>query len=79
MIDVAAQHGGRSARGRRATRASRVPPSSVKGARCPRWRDAGGTLEILQCRFDGKPIRNECLIVDDGTLACTGAQSYRLT
>ncbi|KVD42407.1 hypothetical protein WS61_01110 [Burkholderia sp. ABCPW 11] len=67
----------RGAAARRAQAACRLPP--VKGARCPRWRDAGGTLEILQCRFDGKPIRNECLIVDDGTLACTGAQSYRLT
>ncbi|MBJ9591285.1 NAD-dependent formate dehydrogenase [Burkholderia seminalis] len=42
-------------------------------------RYAAGTLEILQCWFDGKPIRNEYLIVDGGTLAGTGAQSYRLT
>ncbi|QRR18379.1 6-phosphogluconate dehydrogenase [Burkholderia sp. MS389] len=42
-------------------------------------RYAAGTLEILQCWFDGRPIRNEYLIVDGGTLAGTGAQSYRLT
>ncbi len=39
---------------------------------------AAGTLEILQCWFDGKSIRNEYVVVDGGTLAGTGAQSYRL-
>jgi len=42
-------------------------------------RYAAGTLEILQDWFDGKPIRDEYLIVDGGALAGTGKQSYRLT
>jgi formate dehydrogenase len=41
-------------------------------------RYAAGTLEILQCFFDGKPIRPEYLIVDNGTLAGTGAKSYEM-
>ena len=51
----------------------------ISGTSLSRRRYAAGTLEILQCWFDGKPIRNEYLIVDGGTLAGTGAQSYRLT
>lgn len=42
-------------------------------------RYAAGTLEILQSYFDKTPIREEYLIVDGGTLAGTGAQSYKLT
>jgi formate dehydrogenase len=42
-------------------------------------RYAAGTLEILQSCFDGAPIREEYLIVEDGALAGTGARSYRLT
>lgn len=41
-------------------------------------RYAAGTLEILQCFFEGKPIRKEYLIVDGGNLAGTGASSYKL-
>jgi formate dehydrogenase len=41
-------------------------------------RYAAGTLEILQCFFDARPIRREYLIVDAGQLAGTGAGSYRL-
>ena len=41
-------------------------------------RYAAGTLEILQCYFNGTPIRNEYLIVAGGALAGTGAKSYRL-
>jgi formate dehydrogenase len=41
-------------------------------------RYAAGTLEILQCFFDARPIRREYLIVDGGSLAGTGADSYRL-
>jgi formate dehydrogenase len=37
---------------------------------------AAGTREILECRFDGRPLRNEYLIVEDGQLAGTGAKSY---
>ncbi len=39
-------------------------------------RYAAGTREILECFLDGRPIREEYLIVDDGKLAGTGARSY---
>jgi formate dehydrogenase len=39
-------------------------------------RYAAGTREILECWFDGRPIREEYLIVDGGRLAGTGAHSY---
>ncbi|KVH57661.1 formate dehydrogenase [Burkholderia sp. MSMB1072] len=42
-------------------------------------RYAAGTLEILQCFLEGKPIRPEYLIVEGGKLAGTGAASYGLT
>ncbi|KWC91607.1 NAD-dependent formate dehydrogenase [Burkholderia cepacia] len=42
-------------------------------------RYAAGTLEILQCFLEGRPIRPEYLIVDGGKLAGTGAASYNLT
>ncbi|HLM87117.1 MAG TPA: NAD-dependent formate dehydrogenase [Solirubrobacteraceae bacterium] len=39
-------------------------------------RYAAGTREILECFFDGRPIRDEYLIVDGGKLAGAGAHSY---
>ena len=39
-------------------------------------RYAAGTREILECFFEGKPIRDEYLIVQGGDLAGTGARSY---
>jgi formate dehydrogenase len=39
-------------------------------------RYAAGTREILECWFDGQPIREEYLIVDGGKLAGAGAHSY---
>ncbi len=39
-------------------------------------RYAAGTREILECFLDGRPIRDEYLIVDGGGLAGTGARSY---
>jgi formate dehydrogenase len=39
-------------------------------------RYAAGTREILECWFEGRPIREEYLIVDRGTLAGAGAHSY---
>jgi formate dehydrogenase len=39
-------------------------------------RYAAGTREILECWFDGRPIREEYLIVDGGGLAGAGAHSY---
>jgi formate dehydrogenase len=39
-------------------------------------RYAAGTREILECWFDGQPIRDEYLIVQGGNLAGTGAHSY---
>ncbi|KFF60694.1 formate dehydrogenase [Cryobacterium sp. MLB-32] len=42
-------------------------------------RYAAGTREILEDWLDGKPIRDEYLIVDGGRLAGTGAASYTAT
>merc|ERR1719316_242778 len=39
-------------------------------------RYADGVREILECFYDGKPIRDEYLIAQDGELAGTGARSY---
>jgi formate dehydrogenase len=39
-------------------------------------RYAAGTREILECWFQGKPLRSEYLIVDGGKLAGAGAHSY---
>jgi formate dehydrogenase len=39
-------------------------------------RYASGTREILECWFEGRPIRDEYLIVDGGRLAGAGAHSY---
>ena len=39
-------------------------------------RYAAGTREILECYFEGRPIRSEYLIVQDGKLAGVGAHSY---
>ena len=39
-------------------------------------RYAAGTREILECWFEGRPIREEYLIVKDGHLAGAGAHSY---
>jgi formate dehydrogenase len=39
-------------------------------------RYAAGTREVLECWFDGRPIRDEYLIVDRGQLAGAGAHSY---
>jgi formate dehydrogenase len=42
-------------------------------------RYAAGTLEILQCFLEGRPLRPEYLIVDAGNLAGAGAGSYKLS
>jgi formate dehydrogenase len=39
-------------------------------------RYAAGTREVLECFFEGRPIRDEYLIVQGGNLAGTGAHSY---
>jgi len=39
-------------------------------------RYAAGTREILECWLDGRPIREEYLIVDSGKLAGAGAHAY---
>jgi formate dehydrogenase len=41
-------------------------------------RYAAGTREILECWFEGRPIRDEYLIVHGGDLAGAGAHSYKL-
>ncbi|MCJ2081781.1 NAD-dependent formate dehydrogenase [Methylobacterium sp. J-090] len=42
-------------------------------------RYAAGTREILECYFEGRPIRDEYLIVQDGRLAGVGARSYSVS
>jgi formate dehydrogenase len=39
-------------------------------------RYAAGTREVLECWFEGRPIRDEYLIVQGGKLAGAGAHSY---
>jgi formate dehydrogenase len=39
-------------------------------------RYAAGAREILECHFEGRPIREEYLIVDSGRLAGAGAHAY---
>ena len=39
-------------------------------------RYAAGTREILECFLEGRPIREEYLIVDGGSLAGAGAHAY---
>ena len=39
-------------------------------------RYAAGAREILECWLDGRPIREEYLIVDGGRLAGAGAHAY---
>ncbi|MEA3033811.1 MAG: formate dehydrogenase, partial [Sphingomonadales bacterium] len=39
-------------------------------------RYAAGTREILECWLEGRPIRDEYLIVEGGRLAGVGAHSY---
>jgi len=39
-------------------------------------RYAAGVREILECWFEGRPIREEYLIVDRGRLAGAGAHAY---
>jgi formate dehydrogenase len=41
-------------------------------------RYAAGTREILECWLEGRPIRDEYLIVAGGALAGTGAHSFKL-
>lgn len=41
-------------------------------------RYAAGVREILECYFDGRPIRPEYLIAQEGKLAGTGAYSYTI-
>lgn len=39
-------------------------------------RYAAGVREVLECYFEGRPIRNEYLVVHNGELAGVGAYSY---
>jgi len=39
-------------------------------------RYAAGVREVLECFFEGRPIRTEYLVVQDGALAGVGAHSY---
>ncbi|MHB1304911.1 MAG: hypothetical protein ACYCZB_15805 [Acidiphilium sp.] len=79
----------RGSRDRYRGRFRRRPDAWSLGDGCrfsSRWHEAGsaadqrlyaaGTREILECFFEGRPIRPEYLIVDGGTLAGAGAHSY---
>lgn len=49
----------------------------ISGSSLPgQARYAAGTREILECFFEGRPIREEYLIIKDGNLAGTGIRSY---
>jgi formate dehydrogenase len=53
-----------------------MTPHISGSSRSAQARYAAGTREILECWFDGRPIREEYLIVDRGKLAGAGAHSY---
>jgi formate dehydrogenase len=42
-------------------------------------RYAAGTREVLECWFDGVPIRDDYLLVDKGRLTGVGGRSYGLS
>jgi len=49
----------------------------ISGSSLPaQARYAAGTREILECFFEGRPIRDEYLIVQGGALVGSGARSY---
>jgi len=50
--------------------------ASYAGSRHPSG--TAGTREILECFLEGRPIRDEYLIISGGGLAGTGAHSYKL-
>ena len=49
------------------------------GSLAAQARAAAGTREILECWFDGVPIRTDYLVLDRGIVTKLGARSYRLT
>src|ERR1700723_482324 len=53
-----------------------MPPHILGSSLSAEARYSAGTGEILECWFEGRPIRNEYLIVDGGKLAGAGAHSY---
>ena len=48
----------------------------VSGSSCPRKPGMRPRARDPECWFDARPIREEYLIVDRGTLAGAGAHSY---
>ena len=54
-----------------------MTPHTSGSSLAAQTRYAAGVREILECFFDGRPIRDEYLIVQGGALAGTGASSYR--
>ncbi len=54
-------------------------PTEIAGATLSaQARYAAGTQEVLECWFDGTPIRDDYLIVDRGKLTRVGARSYSM-
>ena len=53
-----------------------MPPQTRGTSLSAQSRYAAGVREILECFFDGNPIRNEYIIVQNGDLEGMGAHSY---
>jgi formate dehydrogenase len=56
--------------------ASETPARIAGSTLSAQARYAGGAREVLECWFDGVPIRHDYLIVDRGRLTGLGARSY---
>jgi formate dehydrogenase len=58
---------------------SEVPAHVAGSTLSAQARYAAGTREVLECWFDGVPIRDDYLLVDRGTLTGVGGRTYGLT
>ncbi|HET6308279.1 MAG TPA: NAD-dependent formate dehydrogenase [Rhodopila sp.] len=57
---------------------SEVPAHVAGSTLSAQARYAAGTREVLECWFDGKPIRDDYLLVDRGTLTGVGGRTFGL-
>ena len=58
---------------------SEVPAHVAGSTLSAQARYAAGTREVLECWFDGVPIRDDYLLVDRGTLTGVGGRTYGLS
>jgi formate dehydrogenase len=58
---------------------SEVPAHVAGSTLSAQARYASGTREVLECWFDGVPIRDDYLLVDRGTLTGVGGRTYGLS